>query len=68
MLRKKEIQILERFNRRQLRASRLSFSQAQKIFKLLHQEFLSLKANRKANPLEAIEIDVKVAKILNSLA
>jgi len=67
MLKKREIQVLEKFNRRQLKKNKISFPQAQRIFNLMHREFLSLRAYKRINPLETIEIDIKLAKILNSL-
>ena len=67
MLTKREIQVLEKFNRRQLRKTKISFRQAQKIFGLMHQEFLSLKVYKNIDPLETINTDIKLAKILNSL-
>ena len=67
MLKKKEIRLLEKFNRRQLRKSKSSFIQAQKIFNLMYQESLALGAFKKTGPLETIGTDIKLAKILNSL-
>ena len=67
MLKKKEIQLLEKFNRRQLRKNKASFPQAQRIFNLMHQESLALGAFKKIEPLETIGTDIKLAKILNSL-
>lgn len=67
MLKKREIQVLEKFNRRQLKKTKISFRQAQKIFSLMHQEFLSLKAYKNIGPLETIDTEIKIAKILNSL-
>lgn len=45
---------------------KLSFREALKIFEALWKEALSLKVLPLKNPLEGIEVDVRIAKILNS--
>lgn len=45
---------------------KLSFKVAMRIFESLWKEALSLKVLPSKNPLEGIEVDIKVAKILNS--
>ncbi|MEA3494151.1 MAG: hypothetical protein U9R38_07220 [Candidatus Margulisiibacteriota bacterium] len=45
---------------------KLSFKEAMRIFESLWQEALSLKVLPSKNPLEGIEKDLRIAKILNS--
>jgi hypothetical protein len=45
---------------------RMSFKVAMKLFESLWQEALALKVLPPKNPLEGIEVDLRIAKILNS--
>jgi hypothetical protein len=45
---------------------KLSFKVAMRIFESLWKEAVSLKVLPPKNPLEGIEVDLRIAKILNS--
>jgi len=57
--------ILEQFEKERIREEKLSFRKASKIFEAMWKEGVSLGVLPPKNPLEGIEIDIKVARILN---
>lgn len=59
--------ILQRFEREQIKKEKYSYLEALKVFELLYKEAKSLGAIKKLSPLDGIETDIKVAKILGSL-
>lgn len=59
--------LLDKFEREQLKKETHTYSEALKIFELLLQEAKDLGVIEKLLPLEGIETDIKVAKILASL-
>lgn len=56
---------LERFNRKIIKEERISYKQALLIYEALRQEAVSLGAMNPKNILEGLEVDIKIAKILN---
>jgi len=60
--------LLEEFNREEMRKEKYSYREALKIFELLHQEVLSLGTLKSSDPLEGIETDTRLAKILSGLS
>lgn len=50
----------------QKKEGRLSFEKAMEIFTSLRQEVKDLKIIPLKDPLEGIEVDIRIAKILNS--
>lgn len=62
----KNPELLVRFETEELKKERLSYREAMKIFKAMWQEAVSLGALPLKDPLEDIETDIKLAKILNS--
>ncbi|OGL39621.1 MAG: hypothetical protein A2149_02200 [Candidatus Schekmanbacteria bacterium RBG_16_38_11] len=62
----KDKKIWEEFEREELKAEKLSYHDALKIFEAMWQEGVSLGVLPPKDPLEDIEIDIKIARILNS--
>ncbi|MBI4727294.1 hypothetical protein HY768_08770 [candidate division TA06 bacterium] len=62
----KNTEILEKFERELLAQSRLTHGQALAIVEGLRQEAVALGVWPPKNPLEGIEVDIEVARILNS--
>jgi hypothetical protein len=62
----KNAEQLKKFENNYLKGSRLSFKQSIKIFTDLWNEALNLGVISNSNPLEGIETDIKIAKVLNS--
>jgi len=63
----KNSDILERFDREIIKKERLSFKQALAVFEAMWKEGVSLGALPPRDPLEGIDIDIKIARILNCL-
>jgi len=59
--------ILERLEREVIRKERLSFKQALTIFEAMWKEGVSLGVLPPRDPLEGIEVDIRIARILNCL-
>lgn len=57
---------LAEFEREQLKEESLSYSEALRIFEALWEEGVSLGVLPPEDPLEGIETDIRVARILNS--
>ena len=62
----KNSNILEKFERQEIKKSKLSYSEALKIFEAMWEEAKNLGILPPKNPMEGIEVDIKLAKILNS--
>ena len=62
----KNIKILEDFKNREIKKSKFSYNEALKIYEGLWNEAIALGILPDKDPLEGIEIDIKIAKILNS--
>lgn len=59
--------ILERFEREVIRKERLSFKHALAIFEAMWKEGVNLGVLPPKDPLEGIEVDIRIARILNCL-
>jgi len=57
--------ILKQFKRKIIKEERLSFKQALAIFEAMWKEEVTLGVLPPRDPLEGIEIDIKIARILN---
>jgi len=62
----KNPKFLIRFENEELRKEKLSYKEALKIFEAMWHEAVSLGVLPSKDPLEGIETDIKLAKILNS--
>jgi hypothetical protein len=62
----KNPELLAIFEAEELKKERLSYKEALKIFEALWREAVSLGVLPLKNPLEDIETDIKLARILNS--
>ncbi len=62
----KDARLLAKFEDEQLRKERLSYAQASKIFEAMWKEAMNLGILPSKNPLEGIEKDIELARILNS--
>ncbi len=58
--------ILEKFEKTLLKKERLSHAQAVRIFEALYKEARALGVLPGPHPLEGVETDIRLAKILNS--
>jgi hypothetical protein len=58
--------ILERFEREVIRKEKLSFGRALAIFEAMWKEGVNLGVLPPKDPLEGIEVDIKIARILNT--
>jgi len=62
----KDSELLKRFEYGKIRQTKMSYLKSLKIFESLWDEAVSLGILPLKNPLEGIEVDIKIAKILNS--
>ncbi len=62
----KDERLLSEFEIEELRKERLSYKEALKIFEALWQEGVSLGVLPMKDPMEGIEDDINLARILNS--
>jgi len=62
----KNSDVLERFEREMIKKEKLSFEQSLNFFEALWQEGVDLGVLPPKNPLEGIEVDIRIARILNS--
>ena len=58
---------LEKFEKIYIKETNLTFKEKLKIYENLWAEALFMKVLPSKDPLEGIEIDIKIARILNSL-
>ena len=58
---------LENFEKKYIKKNNLTFRQKLKIYENLWAEALLIKVLPSKDPLEGIETDIKIARILNSL-
>lgn len=63
----KNADIFKRFYEKTIKEEKLSFQQALRIFEAMWQEGVSLGVLPLKDPLEGIDIDIRVARILNCL-
>jgi hypothetical protein len=61
----KNSQLLSEFNARQIKEEKLTYSEALSIFEEMWKEAVSLGVLPLDDPLEGIEVDIRVARILN---
>ena len=59
--------ILERFEREVIKKEKLSFEHALAIFEAMWQEGINLGTLPPKDALEGIEVDIRIARILNCL-
>jgi hypothetical protein len=59
--------ILEQFEKQRTREEKLSFEEALKIFEAMWKEGVNLGVLPPKDPLEGIEVDIKIARIINCL-
>ena len=59
--------ILEQLERKVIRKEKLSFEQALTIFEAMWKEGVNLGVLPSKDPLEGIDVDIRVARILNCL-
>lgn len=62
----KDSKVLREFERNELINERLSYSESLRIFESLWNEAVSLGVLPLKNPLEDIETNIRIARILNS--
>ena len=62
----KNSRLLAKFEDEQLRKERLSYAQALKIFEAMWKEAVKLGVFPLKDPLEGIETDIELARVLNS--
>ena len=62
----KNSKILTEFEADEAKHEKFSYAEALKIFEAMWQEGISLGVLPQKNPLDGIETDIKIAKILNS--
>ena len=63
----KNSDVLEQFEREMIKKEKLSFEQALNLFEALWQEGVDLGVLPPEDPLEGIDVDIQVARILNCL-
>lgn len=63
----KNSEVLEQFEREMIKKEKLSFEQALALFEAMWQEGVDLSVLPPKNPLEGIEVDIRIARILNCL-
>lgn len=63
----KNSDILEEFEKGRVRGEKLSFKEALKFFEAMWKEGVSLGVLPPEDPLEGIEVDIKIARIINCL-
>ena len=63
----KNAKTLEKFEKKYIKKNNLTFKEKLKIYESLWAEALLMKVLPLKDPLEGIEIDIKIARILNSL-
>ena len=63
----KNPEILEQFEKQRIREEKLSFEKALKIFEAMWKEGVNFGVLPPKDPLEGIEVDIKIARIINCL-
>ncbi len=63
----KNSEVLEQFEREIIKKEKLSFEQALALFEAMWQEGVDLGVLPPKNTLEGIEVDIRIARILNCL-
>ena len=59
--------MLEQFEREIIKKERVSFEQASALFEAMWQEGVDLGVLPPRDPLEGIDVDIRIARILNCL-
>lgn len=62
----KNPKLLEKFEQEVVRNNKLSYSEAMKIFEAMWEEAKNLGVLPLKDQMEGIEVDIKIAKVLNS--
>ena len=62
----KNHKLLEKFEYEQIKRNKLSYTQALKIYESMWKEAKELGILPLKDPMEGIEVDIRIAKILNS--
>lgn len=62
----KDIKLLEEFEREFMKKDKLSFEEAIRIFEAMWKEGVTLEILPLKDPLEGIDVDIRIAKIINS--
>jgi hypothetical protein len=63
----KNSDILENFEKKRIKKEKLTFEEALKLFEAMWEEGADLGVLPPKDPLEGIEVDIKIARILNCL-
>lgn len=63
----KNYDILEDFEKERIKKEKLTFEEALKLFEAMWQEGIDLGVLPPRDPLEGIEVDIRIARILNCL-
>ncbi|MBN2541401.1 hypothetical protein JXI42_00890 [bacterium] len=63
----KNVKILERFNREQIKNEDLSYEESLAIFNSLYEEAINLKVFSSQNIMEGFEAILEIAKTINSI-
>lgn len=63
----KNTETLEKFEKKYIKKNNLTFEEKLRIYESLWAEALLMKVLPSKDPLEGIENDIKIARILNSL-
>lgn len=61
----KDAGLLAEFDREQIRAEKLTYAEALAFFEAMWQEGIALGVLPLEDPLEGIEVDIRIARILN---
>lgn len=59
--------ILEQFEKERIKKEKLSFKKASKLFEGMWKEGINFGVLPSKDPLEGIEVDIRIARILNCL-
>ncbi len=63
---KRDNKLLKELERKLIKEEKLSLEEALKIFEAMWQEAVTLGVLPPKDPLEGIEVDIRIAKIVNS--
>ncbi|MDY6863526.1 MAG: hypothetical protein SV062_11150 [Thermodesulfobacteriota bacterium] len=63
----KDADLLNKFEKEEISSEKITYQEALKLFEAMWKEGLSLKVLPLEDPLEEIEVDIRIARILNSV-
>ena len=63
----KDADLLYEFEKEEIRSEKLTYPEALKLFEAMWEEGISLKIIPLEDPLEEIGVDIRIARILNSV-